>query len=153
MLAHNTRGGCWWYGSWGWTFPPVSCCMLLLHDRWQWIDSLGEWHLTWRYRWSKRVSLNSSMQQKLHPLTFISTYECFLRPVSGCEHSEVVGHVFQQWQQQQWVTSTGCYEHGTQALAHCLWKWRANGGDCVEKYFIAENLLYRTLLLCSLYRL
>ena len=25
MLAHCIRGGCWWYGSRGWTFPPVFC--------------------------------------------------------------------------------------------------------------------------------
>jgi len=23
MLAQDVRGGCWWYGSRGWTFPPV----------------------------------------------------------------------------------------------------------------------------------
>ena len=27
--------------------------------------------------------------------------ECFLRPNSGCEQNEVVGGMFQQWQQQQ----------------------------------------------------
>ena len=39
------------------------------------------------------------------------------RPNSGCEHSEVVGGVFQQWQQRQLVTFAGAdfYEHGMQA--------------------------------------
>ena len=39
-------------------------------------------------------------------------------PNSGCEYSEVVRGVFQQWRQQQWVTSTGAdfYEHGMQLL-------------------------------------
>ena len=23
MLAHDVRGGCWWYGGRGWTFPPI----------------------------------------------------------------------------------------------------------------------------------
>ena len=57
------------------------------------------------------------------------------RPNSGCEHSEVVGGAFQQWWQQQWVTSTGAGfdEHGMQALVHCWWKCIANGGDYVEK--------------------
>jgi hypothetical protein len=29
MLSHDVRGRCWWYGSRGWTFPPIifnSCC-------------------------------------------------------------------------------------------------------------------------------
>ena len=34
---------------------------------------LTKWHLTWKYRWSKDVSLNSSMKKKWHPLTFIDT--------------------------------------------------------------------------------
>jgi len=32
-LAHNVRGGCWWHGSRGGTFPPISHYMLLLWDR------------------------------------------------------------------------------------------------------------------------
>ena len=41
----------------------------------------------------------------------------------------------QQWQQWQWVTSTGAdvYKHEMQALVHCWWRCIANGGDCVEK--------------------
>jgi len=27
------RGRCWWYGSRGWTFPPIFQCILLLYDR------------------------------------------------------------------------------------------------------------------------
>ena len=52
---------------------------------------------------------------------------------SGCEYREVVGDAFQQWQQQQWFSSTGAdfYKHGMQALVHCLQKCRANGGDCI----------------------
>jgi hypothetical protein len=23
MLAHDVRGGCWWYGNRSWTFPPI----------------------------------------------------------------------------------------------------------------------------------
>ena len=39
-----------------------------------------------------------------------------------------------------------------QALAHHCCKLRANGGDCAEKErFVAENLFYQTVLLCSLY--
>jgi len=44
--------------------------------------------------------------------------ECLWRPNSGCENSEAVGGALQQWQQQQWLTSTGAdiYECGIQAL-------------------------------------
>ena len=39
--------------------------------------------------------------------------EYFWGKSSGCEHSEAVGGVFQQWRQQQWATSRGaglfCY--------------------------------------------
>jgi len=33
----------------------------------------------------------------------------------------MMGGGFQQWQQQQWVTSTGAdfHDHGTQAFVHC----------------------------------
>ena len=59
--------------------------------------------------------------------------ECFWRPSSGCEHTEVVGGTFQQWQ--QWVTSTGADfdECGMQAFVHRWQKCRANGGGYVKK--------------------
>ena len=38
-----------------------------------------------------------------------------------------------------------------QALVHGWQECIANGGDYVEKlYFVAENLFYQTVLLCSL---
>ena len=42
------------------------------------------------------------------------------RSGSGCEHSEALGGVFQQWQQQQWVTSAGAdfYKCSTLSLVH-----------------------------------
>ena len=85
MLAHNIRGGCWWYGSRGWTFPPISHYVLLLCDRWQQRGTLTEWHLTWECVWSEGVSLNSSIWKKhlhlhqcrclqmLHALLFIAS--------------------------------------------------------------------------------
>ena len=69
---------------------------------------------------------------------------------SGYEHSQAAGGTFQQWQ--QWVTSTGAdfYEHDLQVLVLHWQKCIANGGDYVEKQcFVAENLLYRIVLLCS----
>jgi len=57
---------------------------------------------------------------------------------------------------EQSVTSTGAdfYDCSMQALVHCWQKCTANGVDCVVKqYFVAENFLYQTVLLCSLYLL
>ena len=81
--------------------------------------------------------------------------ECLWRPNSGCEHSEVVGGVFQQW----WVAVTvvvisvgaDFYEYGIQSPVHCWGRCIASGGDYVKKYcFAMGNLLYQTVLLCSL---
>ena len=49
----------------------------------------------------------------------------------------------------QWVFSTGAgfYECSMQALAHCWRTCKANGGGCVEKWFIAENLPYQSFML------
>jgi len=52
----------------------------------------------------------------------------------------------------KWVTSAGAdfYERVRQTLIHCWHKCTASGGDYVEKYcFVAENLLYQVVLLCS----
>ena len=75
-LAHRVRGRCWWYGSRGWTFPKTFHYILLLSDRWHHRSSLTKWHLTWKCVRSKDVSLNSTMQKKLYPLT--STDTCFI---------------------------------------------------------------------------
>ena len=122
MLAHNVRGRCRWYDRRGWTFPTISHYMLSPCDRWQQKSSLTKWHLTWKCRWSKGVSLNSSMRKKWHPLTFISG--CW-RPKRGCEHTEAAGNALQQLQELQWIISTGAdfHEHGMQDSAHCWRKW------------------------------
>ena len=77
--------------------------------------------------------------------------ECLWKPNSGYKPNEVVGSVFQQWW--QWVTFTGAdgYDHGMQALVHHWQKCIANGGTSVETLcFVAENLPYLVVLLCSL---
>ena len=64
------------------------------------------------------------------------------RTNSGCEHSEPVGGAFQQWQQWQWVTSSGAgfYKHSMQALVHAQWKCIVNGGDHIEKQCLAADI-------------
>jgi len=58
--------------------------------------------------------------------------ECFWKPSNGCEHSEVAGDVFQQWRQEQWITSvsTDFYEHVMQAFFTAGKKCAGHGGDC-----------------------
>ena len=74
------------------------------------------------------------MQNKW-PVLMLS--ECLWRPNTGCKHGEVVGGTFQQWQQQQWVTSSGAdfYECGMHALVHHWQKYIVNGGDYVGNMF------------------
>ena len=69
MLAHDFRGRCWWYGSRGWTFPPISHSMPLLWTK---------WCLMWRCMWSKGVPLNSSLRKKWHPLPFVDACWMFM---------------------------------------------------------------------------
>ena len=80
MLATDTRGRCWRYSSRGWTFSPIFCYMFLPCDRWQQRGSLKQWCLTWKCMWSKDVELNSSMQEKWPPVTFISACWAFMEP-------------------------------------------------------------------------
>ena len=72
ILAHDVRGGCWWYGSRGWTFPPI------LRYGWQQRGTLTKWCPTWNCIWSKGVSLNSLHAEKMVPTDILwcllSTY-------------------------------------------------------------------------------
>jgi len=101
ILAHNIRGGCWWYSSRGWTFPHhyavPFCCRVTVGSRglvWQngvWCGSVYEVKV---WKWGPICGKNG-------PHWHSSTLgEHLWRPNSGCEHSEAVGSVFQQWQQQ-----------------------------------------------------
>ena len=54
-------------------------------------------------------------KEKLHHLHLLVLAE----PNRGCEHSEAVSGVFQQWQQQITCTSANLYKHSLQAL--CRW--------------------------------
>jgi len=98
-LAHNIRDRCWWYGNRGWTFPSVFHYILFLCIRWHQRGSLIKWCLTWKCRWSKGVSLNSSMQKNRHPLTFNDAFWIFMETKqSPAIKSEAVGSAFQQCQ-------------------------------------------------------
>ena len=147
ILAHSIRGECWWYGSRGWTFPPTFHSILLLCDRWQQMDRLTKCCLTWKCRWSKGVSLNSSMWKKWHILTFIDASWTFMETTqvstgSGLCFSAVaaVGHL--HWRRFLWVW------HVDSCLLlvkiQSQW-WRL----CWKIVFLTENLLYQIVLMCS----
>ena len=62
--------------------------------------------------------------------------EHFWRPNSGCQHSEVLGGVSQQWQQQyerQAMFWIAMYISMCMALVHQWQKCIVNGGGYVEK--------------------
>ena len=111
MLADNIRGGCWWYSSRGWTFPPIFCYILLLCNRWQQRGSLTEWHLTWKCGWSKGGSLNSSMQKIVAPLKFNVNGDQWVWAQWGCGWcvstvaAVTVGHLF--WCSFLWAWHAG----------------------------------------------
>ena len=67
---------------------------------------------------SKDVSLHSSVRKKNGTLWHALMLAELLWRNSGCEHSEVVSDVFQQWQQQVEVASTGVdfYKHDSCSL-------------------------------------
>ena len=123
-VTDGSRGAVWQNGIWHGSACEAQVC--------HWIPSYGN---SWTHCHSPVLT------------------EHLWRPKSGCKYSEAVGDAFQYWQQQQWVTSVGAGfdEYSMQALVHHWQKCLANGGDYVEKHcFVAENLLYRVVLLCSL---
>ena len=55
---------------------PIICCYHMTDGSWR--GSLTKWCLTWKCLWNKRVSLNSCMRNKLHPLTSIDACWMFM---------------------------------------------------------------------------
>ena len=76
MLAHDIRGGCWWYGSRGWTFPPIFTHVVV----WQMAaeghpDTMAsdmEVHM------KQRCWIEFLHAEKMHPLTFINICWMFM---------------------------------------------------------------------------
>ena len=66
-----------------------------------------------------------------------------------------VSGAFQQWWQQVTSAGAGFYKCSMQALANQWWKCIANGGIFYVKKqcYVAENLLYQIVPMCSLYLL
>jgi hypothetical protein len=102
ILVHDVRGGCWWYGSRGWTFLLI--CVSVVAGQQQQRGSLANWCLTWKWIRSRGVSLNS--------LTFNNAWWTF---------TETKQWMWAQWP--QWCERQDIFweaQHGYQ-----LTKWRA----------------------------
>jgi len=90
MLVQDIRGRCSWHGSRGWTFPQISCYILLLCDRWQQRGILSEWYPTLECGCRKRCVNEFLCVEKnciqSHSWMFA---EHLWRPSSGCEFTVV----------------------------------------------------------------
>jgi len=131
-------GHCW-YGSRDWTSMPIFYYILLPCNRWQQRGSLTKWRLTWEWRWSRDISLNSSMWKKLHPLTFIIARWMSMDTNQWMWAQWGNGCAFQQWWQQsvrqamfqtamhschimKWRASQSV--HPCESVDHnCVWSW------------------------------
>lgn len=103
----------------------------------------------------KNVSLKSSMQKKVYPLTLINTCWTF---------KEIEERMWTQ-QVSEWCVSAVMIVTGHLCWCTFLQVWHArllfmgdnsaeHSGDYVEKWcFVPENLIYKTVLLCSSYLL
>ena len=120
--------GCW-YGSRGWTFPPIFHSVLLPCDRWQQRGSLTKWRLTWKCIWSKGVELNSSLRKKWHLLTFSDACWMCMETKQWMWAQWGVGDAFQQWRQRQCIPSASADfdKHATtcslMVKMHSWWWW------------------------------
>ena len=101
-VTDGSRGAVWQNGVWCGNADKAKVC--------RWIPQCGKHSTHWH---------SSTLD------------ECIWRLNSGCEHSEAVSDAFQQWRQQQWLTSAGAgfYECSMQALVHRWWKCTVNSGD------------------------
>ena len=98
ILAHNFRGGCWWYGSRDWMLLPI-----FHYFFWHVTDGskVAVWENDiWHGNvWSQSMSPNSSGWKNGTHWNSLTFAEHLWRPTSECERSEMVGYVFQQWWQ------------------------------------------------------
>ena len=78
---------------------PALHYILLPWDRQQQKGSLTKMYLIQKSVWSKGVSLNSSMQKKIDPLTLIDTCCMFMETKQWRCHDETAVSMLQQWQQ------------------------------------------------------
>ena len=98
---------CWCYGHRGGTFTPISHYVLLLCE--MAAEGQSDKMVSDVEVWMKQRHITEFIHAvKWHLMTSLMLAECLWRPNSGCQHSEAVGGIFQQWQQ-QWITSAGAF--------------------------------------------
>ena len=123
--------------------PSHLYSILLSCGRWQQRGSLTKLHLVWKHIWRKAMSLNSSLWKKIASIEWIWLQWGDGWCVPAVATVTVVDHCWHRF-----------FKHSMQTLVHHWWKCAANGRDCAEKLcFVAENLLYQIVLLCSVYLL
>ena len=120
---------CWWYGSTGWTFPPIFNYILLLCGSRAAVWQNG----VWKRVWSTSVSFAPWGKNCTHWHASTCGHQ------SGWYHSKVVGDAFQQWW--QWCERQSMFQMATRS--HHTTKWRvsplahpyklANGGGYGKK--------------------
>jgi len=120
--------------------------------------SLTEWHLTWKCRQSKGVSLNSSIWKNLHPQTPISACWMFMK--------------IKEWMWTQWGSGWWCFSSGNSDVRdklhsgkpyRLLQAWHAGSRSSQAKnvelavVIVLEKIVFcswefvLSVLLCSLY--
>ena len=137
MLAHIIRGGCWRYGSRGWTFLPIFCYILWPCGRWQQRSSLTKWCLEVRI---KKRCRNEFLH--VEKMALIDIHWCLLK-IFGDQIVDV--SAVRQWvvcssrgdrdvkgKPHSWwpcTVGTDFYDHGMQALVHHQQKCTASSGE------------------------
>ena len=120
MLVHDVGGGCWWYGSRGWTFLPIFPNNLLPTAKMAEVGQSDKWHLTWKWIWSKGVPLaptdiHQCLLNVYGDLTKdVSTLRWWVVCFSRCNHSmkefifQTAVHIFHttKWRESQsvWIS-------------------------------------------------
>lgn len=122
MTSEVDTGG---NGSSVWTFPQISCYLLLPCDRWQQraegqSDKMASDMEVHMKQWCCWIPLCGKSGTHWYSSTFS---DCLWRTNSGFEHSKAVGSMFQQWW--QWRVTihildghADFYRHGLQALVY-----------------------------------
>jgi len=134
---------------------PITCCCCVTDSSRGALWHNGVWHGS-----AYETKVCDWIAEKWHPLTFINTCWTLMEPKQWMWAQEGVGWCVSTAVTATWKTShvpeshADFYKCSMQDLVHHWQKCIANGGDYVEKYcFVAENLLYQIVLLCSLYLL
>ena len=126
-MSSHIWGGCWWYDSWGWNFPLILCFVAVQQMTTE-VQS-DEMISGMEVHEKQRYLSDSSMRQKLHPLTFINPCWTFMETKEWM-WAQRGGECFVSTV----VTATVGHLHRYSFLrVHCWWKCVGIDGNYVEK--------------------